>query len=125
VKEGWVYLLANKRNGTTYLGVTSDLKQRIWQHRTGAFEGFSKEHGCKMLVWVEHFSDLQDARAQEWRMKKWKRAWKLALIEKNNPQWRDLWDEINNEPRPIRDLRRKPEPRAAGSGAWRVKSGAQ
>jgi putative endonuclease len=95
VKEGWVYLLASKRNGTLYLGVTSDLKQRIWQHRTGAIEGFSKKHGCKMLVWAEHFPNLHDARAQEWRMKKWKRAWKMALIEKSNPQWRDLWDEIN------------------------------
>jgi putative endonuclease len=95
VKEGWVYLLASKRNGTLYLGVTSDLKQRIWQHRTGAIEGFSKKHGCKMLVWVEHFPNLHDARAQEWRMKKWKRGWKMALIEKDNPQWRDLWQDIN------------------------------
>ena len=95
MKEGWVYLLASKRNGTLYLGVTSDLRQRIWQHREGLIEGFSKKHGCKMLVWVGHFPNLHDARQREWQMKKWKRAWKLELIEKENPGWRDLWEDIN------------------------------
>ena len=95
MKEGWLYLIASKRNGTLYLGVTSDLRQRIWQHRTGAIEGFSKKYGCTRLVWTEHFPNLHDARAREWQMKKWKRSWKIALIEKANPEWRDLWHDIN------------------------------
>jgi len=95
VKEGWLYLLASKRNGTLYLGATSDLPQRIWQHRTGAVPGFSKKYGCTTLVWVEHFPNLHDARKLETQMKKWKRAWKLELIERNNPTWRDLWEDIN------------------------------
>lgn len=95
MKEGWLYLLASKRNGTLYLGVTSDLPQRIWQHREGLIAGFSKKYGCKRLVWVGHYPNLHDARAREAQMKKWKRAWKLELIEKDNPDWRDLWPDIN------------------------------
>jgi putative endonuclease len=94
-KAGWVYLLASKRNGTLYLGVTSDLPKRIWQHRGGLIEGFSKRYGCKMLVWCAPFDDIEQARARELQMKRWKRAWKLELIETDNPQWRDLWDRIN------------------------------
>ena len=93
-RPGWVYILANKRNGTIYLGVTSDLSHRIYQHREGTVPGFAKEHGCDILVWFERHDDLQDARQRELRMKKWKRAWKLELIEKDNPQWRDLSDRI-------------------------------
>jgi putative endonuclease len=95
MKDGWLYIVASKRNGTLYLGVTSDLPTRIWQHRTGAGDGFSKKYGCTRLVWFEHFDNLHDAREREWQMKKWKRAWKIELIEKSNPQWRDLWDMIN------------------------------
>ncbi|USA40941.1 GIY-YIG nuclease family protein [Pelagerythrobacter marinus] len=95
MKDGWLYIVASKRNGTLYLGVTSDLPTRIWQRRTGAGDGFSKKYGCTRLVWFEHFDNLHDAREREWQMKKWKRAWKIELIEKSNPQWRDLWDMIN------------------------------
>ncbi len=95
MKEGWLYILCNRKNGTLYLGVTSDLHQRILQHREGAIEGFTKEHGCKRLVWFEHYPNLHDARAREAQMKKWKRSWKVELIEKDNPDWRDLWFEIN------------------------------
>lgn len=95
MKEGWLYLLCNRRNGTLYLGVTSDLHQRIWQHREGEIEGFSKEHGCTRLVWFEHYPNLHDARAREVQMKKWKREWKIELIEKNNHDWRDLWFDLN------------------------------
>ena len=95
MKEGWLYLLASKRNGTLYLGVTSELRSRIWQHRTAAIEGFSKQYGCNRLVWIEHYPNLHDARVREAQMKKWKRAWKLELIEKYNPDWRDLWDDLN------------------------------
>lgn len=90
MKQGYVYILTNKRNGTLYIGVTSNLPQRIGQHRTGTVEGFAKKYGLTTLVWFEHFDDLQDARRRELQMKGWKRAWKIALIETLNPDWRDL-----------------------------------
>ena len=86
--------MASRRNGTLYLGVTSDLLVRAHQHRTGLIEGFAKEHGCKLLVWYEAHDDLQEARYRELQMKKWKRAWKIELIECNNPQWKDLYDTL-------------------------------
>ena len=95
-KPGWVYILANKRNGTTYLGVTSDLAKRLYQHRNGTVAGFAIEHDCQTLVWLERHEDIQDARQRELRMKKWKRAWKLELIEKGNPQWQDLSESIEH-----------------------------
>lgn len=94
MKAGWTYMMANHRRGQTYLGVTSDLRQRTWQHRNRLIDGHSAAKACVLLVWYEHFDDLQDARACEYRMKKWKRAWKLRLIEERNPDWRDLFDEI-------------------------------
>jgi putative endonuclease len=95
MKAGFVYLMAKKRNGTTYLGCTSNLQQRAYQHRNAELDGFSKDKECHLLVWYEHFNDLQDAKAMEARMKKWKRPWKLALIEKHNPQWKDLYDDLS------------------------------
>jgi len=86
--------MASKRNGTLYLGVTSNLPLRAFQHRTGKIKGFTKRYRCHMLVWHEHFHDLQDARACDYRMKTWKRDWKIELIEKHNPLWRDLDDEL-------------------------------
>jgi putative endonuclease len=83
--------MASARNGTLYIGVTSDLVQRVWQHREGFVPGFSKQHGCKMLVWYAAFDDLQDARLRELQMKKWKRVWKLREIEAMNPEWEDLY----------------------------------
>lgn len=94
MKPGFVYLMAKKRNGTIYLGVTSNLPQRAYQHRNGLLEGFSKDNDCKLLVWFEVYDDLQEARRRELQMKKWKRAWKLELIEKENPQWKDLFDSL-------------------------------
>jgi len=88
VKEGWHYLLASKRNGTLYRGVKSDLPRRVWQHGEGHFEGFSNKYGCKLLVWFERYPNLHDARVREAQIKEW--AWKLELIEKDNPVWRDL-----------------------------------
>jgi putative endonuclease len=93
-KQGWVYLMASQRNGTLYLGVTSNLPARAHQHRGGLIEGFSKEHGCTLLVWFEGYDDLQEARRRELQMKKWKRDWKLELIEKANPQWKDLYETL-------------------------------
>lgn len=95
-----VYLLASQRNGTLYIGVTSNLIQRIWQHREGFAEGFTKKYGVKTLVWYEQHATMESAIAREKALKKWNRAWKLKLIEQTNPQWRDLWPEINGETEP-------------------------
>lgn len=86
--------MANKRNGTIYLGVTSNLPQRAYQHRNGLIDGFSKDNDCKLLVWFEGHDDIQDARRRELQMKKWKRAWKLRLIEQENPQWKDIFESL-------------------------------
>lgn len=95
-----VYLLTSQRNGTLYIGVTSNLIQRIWQHREGLAEGFTKKYGVKTLVWYEQHATMESAIAREKALKKWNRAWKLRLIEETNPQWRDLWPEINGETEP-------------------------
>ncbi|MBK9664173.1 MAG: GIY-YIG nuclease family protein [Nitrosomonas sp.] len=95
-----VYLLASQRNGTLYIGVTSNLIQRIWQHREGLAEGFTKKYRVKTLVWYEQHATMESAIAREKALKKWNRAWKLKLIEQTNPQWRDLWPEINGETEP-------------------------
>ena len=94
VQASYVYLMANRRNGTIYLGVTSNLQKRAYEHRNGVVDGFSKQHGCTLLVWYEVFDDLQEARRRELQMKKWQRAWKLELIERENPQWKDLFDTL-------------------------------
>ncbi|OQW40992.1 MAG: GIY-YIG nuclease [Proteobacteria bacterium SG_bin4] len=97
MKDPYVYLLASQRNGTLYIGVTSNLIQRIWQHREGLAEGFTQKYGVKTLVWYEQHATMESAIAREKALKKWNRAWKLKLIEETNPQWRDLWPEINGE----------------------------
>jgi putative endonuclease len=83
--------MASGRNGTLYIGVTSDLPKRAWEHRNGIVPGFTRKHGCKLLVWYATFEDLQSARHRELQMKKWKRIWKLSEIEQMNPDWRDLY----------------------------------
>lgn len=93
-RAGYVYIMASRRNGTLYLGVTSDLVQRAYQHREALIDGFSKQYGCRNLVWYAAFDDIQDARARELQMKKWKRNWKLQAIEQVNPDWRDLFDDV-------------------------------
>ena len=94
-KEFWVYVLASKRNGTLYVGVTSDLAKRIWEHKNGLVEGFTHRHQVDKLVYCEPFDDAENAITRERQMKKWRRAWKIELIENSNPEWRDLYDEIN------------------------------
>lgn len=94
MKHPAVYILASERNGTLYIGVTSNLVQRIWQHREGLADGFTKQHGVKMLVWYEQHASMESAISREKAMKKWLRKWKLATIEKSNPYWHDLWPEI-------------------------------
>lgn len=87
----WVYILASRRNGTLYVGVTNDLLRRISEHRNGLVPGFTLRHNVKQLVYCEHHHDINEAILREKRIKRWRRAWKLELIERSNPQWRDLW----------------------------------
>ena len=94
MKNPAVYMLASRRNGTLYIGVTSDLVKRVWQHRESVADGFSKKYGVKMLVWYEQHGTMQSAIAKEKAMKKWLRKWKLATIEQSNPDWIDLWPAI-------------------------------
>jgi putative endonuclease len=93
-KQFYVYILASKRNGTLYIGVTSNLVQRTWQHKEGQVEGFSKKYGVRNLVYFEVHETAETALTREKQMKKWERAWKIKLIERNNPEWRDLTDII-------------------------------
>jgi putative endonuclease len=93
-KLGFVYIMASKRNGTIYIGSTSNLAQRAFQHRDGSGDGFTKRHGCKMLVWYEAHAAIDGARLREMQMKKWKRMWKLSEIERTNPEWYDLYDTL-------------------------------
>ncbi len=90
----YVYLLANRRNGTLYIELTDDLVKRVWQHREGIIPGFAKRYGVKTLVWCEQHDSRESAFIRERQLKRWNRAWKLELIEKSNPTWRDLWDEV-------------------------------
>ena len=94
MKQPAVYILASKRNGTLYVGVTSDLAVRVWQHRNDIVEGFTKQHGVPMLVYFELHDDMESAIVREKRLKKWNRAWKLRLIEEMNPDWNDLYGSI-------------------------------
>jgi putative endonuclease len=92
--QGFVYMMASRRNGTIYIGVTRDLLKRIEEHRNGVIAGFTKTYGCKLLVWYQAFDSLEAARQRELQMKEWKRAWKLREIEGPNPDWEDLYDRI-------------------------------
>ena len=89
-----VYILASKRNGTLYIGVTSDLIKRAWEHKNGITGGFTERYNVHILVYYELFEDMYSAITREKQMKKWRRAWKIELIEKNNRGWRDLWPDI-------------------------------
>ena len=89
-----VYILASKRNGTLYIGVTSDLVQRVWQHRNDFVEGFTKEYGVHTLVWYETHPTMESAITREKQLKWWHRKWKLRLIEESNPKWKDIYDQI-------------------------------
>ena len=86
-----VYILANRRNGTLYVGVTSDLPRRVWEHKSGVAEGFTKRYGVHRLVHAEFHATMEEAILREKRIKKWRRAWKIRLIQEANPDWRDLY----------------------------------
>ena len=94
MKQPAIYIMASRRNGTLYIGVTSNLPQRVWQHREGVADGFTKRYGCKMLVWFEMAETMEGAIAREKQMKGGSRAKKLALIEAMNPAWKDLYVQI-------------------------------
>ena len=89
-----VYILASRQNGTLYIGVTSDLVKRVWEHKNNSIEGFTKKYGVHLLVYYEVCEDMVAAISREKQLKKWNRAWKVELIEEKNREWKDLWDEI-------------------------------
>jgi len=93
-KQFYVYILASKRNGTLYIGVTSNLLQRVWQHKEKLVDGFTKKYGVTRLVYYEPHPGAESAIIREKQMKKWRRVWKLRLIESRNPEWRDLYDDL-------------------------------
>ncbi len=94
MKQPAVYLLASKKHGTLYIGVTSNLVARTWQHRQHVVEGFTKRYNVDKLVWYELHGSMEAAILREKQLKKWNREWKLRLVEEVNPEWRDLWEEI-------------------------------
>ncbi len=94
MRQPAVYIVASKRNGTLYTGVTSNLPRRIWEHREGLLPGFTKKYGCKLLVWYEIYQDMPNAIAREKQIKGGSRKDKLALIEGMNPDWRDLYEDL-------------------------------
>lgn len=94
MKQGYVYIITNKRNGTLYVGVTSDLKKRVWQHKKKVIGGFTAKYGLDRLVYYEVCDDIRGAIIREKQLKKWNRAWKKRLIEEFNSSWRDLYNEL-------------------------------
>jgi len=86
----YVYMLASRRNGTLYVGITNDLNRRVWQHQNDIYEGFTTKYGVHRLVWFEAYDTMDPAVQREKRIKKWKRTWKINLIEQDNPNWSDL-----------------------------------
>jgi len=94
MKTYFVYIIASKRNGTLYIGVTSNLVKRVYEHKNKLVEGFTKKYNVHVLVHYEAIEDINSAIKREKQLKKWKRQWKIELIEKNNPNWRDLYYDI-------------------------------
>ena len=93
-KKYYVYILASKKNGTLYIGVTSDLVKRVYEHKNNLVDGFTKSYSVHLLVYFEQTNDIESAISREKQLKKWNRKWKLELIEKDNPQWNDLYNEL-------------------------------
>ena len=94
MKQPCVYIMASKRNGTLYTGVTGSLIKRVWEHKNNLVEGFTKRYGVHKLVYFEQHEDMISAITREKRIKKWNRAWKIRLIEQQNPEWNDLYDSL-------------------------------
>jgi putative endonuclease len=95
MKGGWVYIMSNRYRGATYVGVTSDIAARAYAHREGRGSSYVKRRELLRLVWAEHTDSIEDAIAHEKRLKRWRRAWKIALIERSNPNWDDLYEHTN------------------------------
>ena len=93
----YVYILASRRNGTLYIGVTNDIERRVSEHRDGLIEGFTKQYGVHILVWYEIHNDIHAAIAREKQLKGWNRAWKIRLIEENNSGWNDIYDRLRGD----------------------------
>ncbi len=91
---GWVYIVTDRPYGTLYVGVTSDIRRRPWEHRDGVVEGFTKHYDLKRLVYIEAFDDIRTAIEHEKRVKRWHRSWKIELIQSGNPAWDDLYDTL-------------------------------
>ena len=94
MKQAFIYILSSKQNGTIYIGVTSNLVQRIYQHKQGKIEGFTKKYDVNKLVYFEEHTGMESAIRREKQLKNWRRAWKIELIEKINPSWKDLYNKI-------------------------------
>lgn len=90
----YVYILTSRKNGPLYIGVTNDLSRRVWEHRQGRASAFTRRYQIRQLVWCEGFADIRDAIETEKRLKKWRRAWKVQLIERENPDWSDMYMEL-------------------------------
>jgi putative endonuclease len=95
MNRGYVYIMSNKRDGTLYVGVSSNLSRRIWVHRESIIDGFTKRYGLKRLVYYESYEDIWNALQHEKNLKHWPRVWKLALIQQMNPDWEDLYEHLN------------------------------
>lgn len=93
-KHFFVYMMASRKNGTLYIGMTSDLKKRVWEHKNNVLEGFTEKYDVHNLVWYEECQNAESAITREKQMKEWKRSWKVKRIEEINPVWKDLYDEI-------------------------------
>ena len=94
MKRYFVYILSSQRNGTLYIGVTNDLTKRVYEHKNNLVEGFTKKYEVHLLVYLEEFHNIDEAITREKQLKRWKRAWKLRLIESSNPEWNDLYREF-------------------------------
>jgi len=94
MKGGWIYIMTNHPDGTLYVGVTSDIARRAWEHREGVVEGFTKQYGLKRLVYIERHEDIESAIQREKMIKHWSRAWKVQLLHAVNPNWDDLYDTL-------------------------------
>jgi putative endonuclease len=94
MKSYWIYILASKKNGSIYVGITNDLSRRVYEHKQKMIEGFTKKYNITLLVYAEEFYDVNDAICREKSIKKWNRGWKIKLIEENNPNWMDLYETI-------------------------------
>lgn len=94
MKDYFVYIMASKRNGTLYVGVTNNLVRRVWEHKQGLIEGFTSKYDVTMLVWFEMTGSIESAITREKNIKAWQRSWKMRLIEESNPDWKDLYEEV-------------------------------